>query len=351
MVGFALKFQGADDVSSPRRHPALDQPEQPLGVADDVREQPVHRPGFQPEGAFTQPADARHGGDGRVERRFVHRRHRSTQPGQHPGPAAGGGAEIQAFLARSRHPAQPRQCFPQLEIGAGRWPLSVLDEPRRAVDEGAGLGGRGQQSPVVQHRPAAQMPGRRRLGEGQRAGLHRRQPCLDQRCPAVVQRGQQRPIALDRAQRIRRRLDRRGGQQHRRGPAFQRPGGMDGRRVRQGQPAMPADCLAAPGQLGLQLGLETFGGKVGRGWRCIRTNCIHRLRVARAGRGGEARKSLGGHHIEASAHCPLGDVPPIACFAAKFMAGPYASPARHRAWWAEGFGCFASSPASIGRDL
>ena len=53
--------------------------------------------------------------------------------GQHPGPAAGRGAEIEAALARLRPAAQPHQRLPELEIGAvGRTGL-VLDElrPRR----------------------------------------------------------------------------------------------------------------------------------------------------------------------------------------------------------------------------
>src|SRR5450432_2209216 len=42
VVGLALEFQGADEVpASPGGEPGLDQAIEPLGIADDVRDEPI----------------------------------------------------------------------------------------------------------------------------------------------------------------------------------------------------------------------------------------------------------------------------------------------------------------------
>ena len=99
------------------------------------------------------------------------------------------------------------------------------------------------------------------FGEGERAGLHRRQPGFDEGGAAVMFGGQQRPVALDGAQRIGGGLHRGGGQQHRRGPAFQGPGGVAGQIFREGEPAMPGEIDAAAAEFFCQIRLEPGGGE------------------------------------------------------------------------------------------
>src|SRR6185369_8055394 len=61
-IGLALEFERADEVSrQPGGKPALDEGEQPRGIADDVAEEPVHGPdlgGVEGEGAGPADLDA-----------------------------------------------------------------------------------------------------------------------------------------------------------------------------------------------------------------------------------------------------------------------------------------------------
>ena len=98
-IGLALEFERADEVArQPGSEPALDESEQPRGIANDVAEEPVHGPdrgGVEGEGAGPADLDA---GEGRHRGIEGPRADAATGPGarQHPAPAAGTGAEVEA---------------------------------------------------------------------------------------------------------------------------------------------------------------------------------------------------------------------------------------------------------------
>ena len=85
---------------------------------------------------FHRASDARHRRHLRIERRLVDGDHRGAETGQHPGPAARRGAEIEAAFARCRPATEADQRFPQLQIGAVGRAGPVLDKGHLAVGEG-----------------------------------------------------------------------------------------------------------------------------------------------------------------------------------------------------------------------
>src|SRR5262249_59121397 len=105
-----------------------------------------NRARIEREGAFASIFDAGEIGEARIERRLVDADNTRSQPLQHPGPAAGTGAEIDATLRWLRPLAQKREQLPQFEIGAARRG-AVFNEARLAVRERA-RARRGGEHPV-----------------------------------------------------------------------------------------------------------------------------------------------------------------------------------------------------------
>src|SRR5215469_7820613 len=116
VVRGALEFQRADEPQGWTRFPpAIDQAQQPLGIADDIGEQPIDRPdrfGVEREGTLAPNLDPRHLRYARIKRRLVDADDPGAQPGQRPRPAPGATAEIEASLARLRPPTEQSQRLP-----------------------------------------------------------------------------------------------------------------------------------------------------------------------------------------------------------------------------------------------
>src|SRR4051794_2788135 len=91
-IGLALEFDGANEVADePTGEPGLHQRQQPLRVAHDIAEQPIHRSDrtrVERECALAPDFNTRQRRDARVERCLVDTEHAGTEAVQYEGPAA-----------------------------------------------------------------------------------------------------------------------------------------------------------------------------------------------------------------------------------------------------------------------
>jgi len=175
----ALHLDRADEILAKAGGEPFFDPLMELGrVAGDVAEKPVHLAyvlRLQCENVAAQEIDAGHVGDALFQRRRVDGQHARAKPRQRPGPAAGARAGVEAALAGRGPFAQPRQRFPQLQVGAAGRAFPVPLELDRAARKGAGAAGAGDHDALAEQRPRADRGFARRPGEGARLRANRRQ--------------------------------------------------------------------------------------------------------------------------------------------------------------------------------
>ncbi len=156
VIGFPLELDGED---KPGAHPsgqeALDQLEQPCGVADHVGEDPVgvrQRLRSQGESTLREDIDIGKRRYPGIERCLVHRGHVAAQRLQDPGPSSRACAEVEAPVSGARHGLDARERFPEFQVRPAGGILVVLYERNLAVWKRARTVGGGQQGHAVQER-------------------------------------------------------------------------------------------------------------------------------------------------------------------------------------------------------
>ena len=186
--------------------PLPDEREQAGRVADHIGKKPVDRAGdrrIQAESAPQTVIDGRHCSHSIGERSLVDAEHAAAHASKNPGPAAGGGAEIQAQIARTGFLTEDSKALPQLEIGAPGRAYLILDERYLAIGEGGGGDGRCQEQILGPERKGAEWRCGGGVSEGQRPAGHMREFLFDERHPAVASvliMAVGAPVALDIAQ-------------------------------------------------------------------------------------------------------------------------------------------------------
>ena len=186
--------------------PLPDEREQAGRVADHIGKKPVDRAGdrrIQAESAPQTVIDGRHCSHSIGERSLVDAEHAAAHASKNPGPAAGGGAEIQAQIARTGFLTEDSKALPQLEIGAPGRAYLILDERYLAIGEGGGGDGRCQEQILGPERKGAEWRCGGGVSEGQRPAGHMREFLFDEGHPAVASvliMGVGPPVALDIAQ-------------------------------------------------------------------------------------------------------------------------------------------------------